>query len=192
MKKYLNVPQILALKNALVLFIFLLVIPVSNYSQNTVSLEVTLKITKAPFTKRRVPTMVIIKNVGNTPVVIPEINMDNPNDYIFFEIIHNSTNTQVDFLEELPFRESGLRIASATEVLQPNAQKSYTLKINGFGSGLFGLANPNDPESIQKYTGFFNIRAKLKVDNFNLPTGGDITNVFRGTILSTPVIVFIK
>lgn len=175
------------------LFLILLLIGAPNRNaQGNASLQISLKVTKSRFTRKVIPATVLLKNIGATPVVIPMIDTNRPENYFSFQIFHKSSNTEVAYFRVPPFGERGISLPDATELLQPNGERSFNMTINTFGSGLYGLANPQDESSIRRYSGLFDIRASFTVESYNLPTNGDITHIWTGTVISSPVTFSVK
>jgi hypothetical protein len=172
--------------------VFSLTFVMNANSQTRLPIEVRLNIQKLIFTKKIVTATVIIKNISDSTVVIPKIDKDYPSQYISFEIIHQLTNTSVGFLGVKMFSEISTNIAPSTKILRPNDEESFKLLINETKAGFWGATRPNDPLSVQKFFGRFSIRARFVVDENNLPTTGNILNVFRGTVYSAPIVVNVK
>lgn len=161
---------------------------VSVFAQVASPLEVTLTVSSSTFpVTREAVGLVKLKNTGTSPIVLPAIDEKFPDKYISLEITHESGKS-IFFLRSV-LAERPVRIAGSTIRLYPSQQISFNLTVNEFGSGFWGYENPNTPASLRTYLGNFNVRAKFTVDDSNLPTGGDVSNVFRGTVFSAPTTI---
>jgi hypothetical protein len=170
--------------NLLVVIICALTIANASVSAQVVApLEVTLTVSPITFPEsQQAVALVKLKNVSASPIVIPAIGAAAQDKYFTLEVTHSSGISIFFISPAFSIRPS--RLAGATIRLYPNQQISFNLIINEFGSGFWGYEKPNTPSSIRTYKGNFNVRAKFMVDDGNLPTSGDLTNVFRGTVFS--------
>jgi hypothetical protein len=128
--------------------------------------------------------VVKLKNTGTSPIVIPAIDGEAQDKYFSLEITHASGIPIFFISPSFSIRSS--RLAGSTIRLYPNQQISFNVIVNEGGSGFWGYEDPDILSSLQTYSGNFNVRAKFTVDSSNLPTGGDVNNVFMGTIISAP------
>ncbi|MBI1814049.1 MAG: hypothetical protein HYR72_03645 [Deltaproteobacteria bacterium] len=121
-----------------------------------------------------------MKNVGVAPLVIPAMEPF-PDNYITLKLIHRSGLTA--FFVDPAKGTLGQGRAPATEVLQPDQEKAFEMFLNYQGVGPLAERNPGQPNPI---AGMFTVVAHLDVNDTNLPSEGDLTSLFRGTVTSAP------
>lgn len=131
-----------------------------------------------------------LKNISTSPVVIPSIGARSQDKYISLEVMHESGGSIV-FLNPA-FAARALGEAGGTIRLYPGQVISFNSTVNEFGSGFWGYGNPGVASSLQKFTGTFFVRAKFTVDDSNIPSSGELGDLFRGTVLSAPVTILVN
>lgn len=131
-----------------------------------------------------------LKNVGSSPVPIPQIDELVQATYLKVHVVHES-GVPIFFVSTDVGKPSVMARAKNTQYLAAGQEISFTHTLNESGIGPLGYTNPQDHSTGKAFTGRFSVSASFVVNPNTLPTGGD-ADVFTGTVDTTapaPILV---